>query len=161
MDATGWKIRKDNEKYQMPIEYDKFSVHDLNEVMVELGYVNNDDPIYYHYMIPGTDLEIGLRALGNDLDVLGLAKYIKDNKLIMVYLIVTPSPTPTCNPSPIVTPSHSLNVTPSPSKRKFTKNSANRRKTNVNDIEPVPFPANLNVQDPEPLPAKANTNENE
>ncbi|GKB46913.1 mutator type transposase [Tanacetum coccineum] len=30
-------------------------------------------------------LDIGLRALGNDLDVLGLAKYIKDNKLIMVY----------------------------------------------------------------------------
>ncbi|GJZ39986.1 hypothetical protein Tco_0586549 [Tanacetum coccineum] len=123
MDGTGWKIRKDNEKYQMPIEYekdhamfsiklhhagkfkeldkrkyvnglvdyvdgldiDKFSVHELNEVMLELGYANNDDHIYYHYMIPGTDLEIGLRALGNHLDVLGLAKYINDNKLIMVY----------------------------------------------------------------------------
>nr|GFA42245.1 hypothetical protein [Tanacetum cinerariifolium] len=68
--------------------------------------------------------------------------------------IVTPSPTPTCNPSPIVTPPHSLNATPSPSKRKFTKNSTNRRKKNVNDIEPVPLPANVNVQDPEPLPAK-------
>ncbi|GJW14194.1 hypothetical protein Tco_0018327 [Tanacetum coccineum] len=56
--------------------------------------------------------------------------------------------------SPIVTPSHSPNATPSPSKRKFTKNSANRRKTNVNDIEPVPLPANVNVHDPEPLPAK-------
>nr|GFD54728.1 hypothetical protein [Tanacetum cinerariifolium] len=64
---------------------------------------------------------------------------------------------PTCNPSPIVTPSHSLNATPSPSKRKFTKNSTNRRKKNVNDIEPVPLPANVNVQDPEPLPAKVNT----
>ncbi|GKA23420.1 mutator type transposase [Tanacetum coccineum] len=112
MDGTGRKIRKNNVKYQMPIEYekdhalfsiklhhvgkfkeldkrkyvnglvdyvdgldiDKFSVHELNEVMVELGYANNDDHIYYHYMIPVTDLEIGLRALGNDLDVLGLAK---------------------------------------------------------------------------------------
>ncbi|GKA78772.1 hypothetical protein Tco_0785309 [Tanacetum coccineum] len=55
-------------------DIDKYSVHELNDVMVELGYVNNDDPIYYHYMILGTDLEIGLRALGNDLDVLGLAK---------------------------------------------------------------------------------------
>ncbi|GKB52864.1 reverse transcriptase domain-containing protein, partial [Tanacetum coccineum] len=33
----------------------------------------------------GQSLDIGLRALGNDLDVLGLAKYIKDNKRIMVY----------------------------------------------------------------------------
>nr|GEW71591.1 hypothetical protein [Tanacetum cinerariifolium] len=40
--------------------------------MEELGYVNND-PIYYHCMILGTDLELGLRALGNDMDVQGLA----------------------------------------------------------------------------------------
>nr|GFB61282.1 hypothetical protein [Tanacetum cinerariifolium] len=60
----------------------------------------------------------------------------------------------------IVTPSHSPNATPSPSKRKFTKSSANRRNTNVNDIEHVPFPANVNVQDLKPLPANANTNEN-
>ncbi|GKB49960.1 hypothetical protein Tco_0900713, partial [Tanacetum coccineum] len=52
-------------------DIDKFSVHELNGVMEKLGYVN-DDPIYYHYMIPGTDLQMGLRALGNDLDVLGL-----------------------------------------------------------------------------------------
>nr|GEY59443.1 cytochrome P450 CYP82D47-like [Tanacetum cinerariifolium] len=45
------------------LDIDKFFVHELNEVMMELGYVNNDDPIYYHYMIPGTDLEICLRAL--------------------------------------------------------------------------------------------------
>nr|GEX60220.1 hypothetical protein [Tanacetum cinerariifolium] len=42
---------------------------------------------------------------------------------------------------------------------KFTKNSTNRRKKNVNDIEPVPLPANVNVQDPEPLPAKPSVNE--
>ncbi|GKE33689.1 hypothetical protein Tco_1453011, partial [Tanacetum coccineum] len=74
--------------------------------------------------------------------------------------IFTPSHIPTCNPSPIVTPSHTPNSSPSLSKRKFTKNSANRRKTNVNYIEPVPLLANVNVQDPEPLLAKANTNEN-
>ncbi|GKD47612.1 zinc finger, SWIM-type containing protein [Tanacetum coccineum] len=123
MDGTGWKIRKDNEKYQMPIEYekdpglfslkiyhagkfkyvddkrkyvnglvayvdwcdiDKFSVHEIHGVMEKLGYVN-DDPIYYHYLIPGTNLDMGLRALGNDLDVRGLGRYIKNNKLIMVY----------------------------------------------------------------------------
>ncbi|GKE35936.1 hypothetical protein Tco_1455258 [Tanacetum coccineum] len=26
-------------------DIDKFSVHELNDVMVELGYINNDDPI--------------------------------------------------------------------------------------------------------------------
>ncbi|GJX80973.1 hypothetical protein Tco_0329122 [Tanacetum coccineum] len=52
----------------MPIEYDKYSIHELNDAMVELGYVNNDDPIYYHYMILGTDLEIGLRALGQNVN---------------------------------------------------------------------------------------------
>ncbi|GKC88297.1 hypothetical protein Tco_1148946, partial [Tanacetum coccineum] len=55
----------------MPIEYDKFSVHEIHGVMEKLGYVN-DDPIYYHYLIPGTNLDMGLRALGNDLDVRGL-----------------------------------------------------------------------------------------
>ncbi|GJV95689.1 hypothetical protein Tco_1547266 [Tanacetum coccineum] len=49
-------------------DIDQFSVHELNVLMEELGYVN-DDPIYYHYMIPETDLDIGLRALGNNLDL--------------------------------------------------------------------------------------------
>ncbi|GKF59822.1 hypothetical protein Tco_0176608, partial [Tanacetum coccineum] len=150
--------------------------HELNEVMVELGYVN-DDPIYYHYMIPRTDLEIGLRALGNDLDVIGLANSVVIEELPSSSMIhkkglllkyhkpsstphVTPSPIPTCNPSQIVTLSHSTNATPSSSKRRFTKNSANKRKTNVNDIEPVPLHANVNIQDLEPLPAKANNIEN-
>ncbi|GKB58759.1 zinc finger, SWIM-type containing protein [Tanacetum coccineum] len=183
--------------YVHRFDIDKFYVHELNDVMVELGYVN-DDPIYYHYMIPGIDLEIGLRALCNDLDVLGLANsvvikelpsssMIPKKGLLLKYhkpsttphvtpsptttvnptptsnntTIVTPSPIPTYNLSPIVTPSHSPNATPSPSKSKFTKSSANRRKTNVNDIEHVPLLANVNVQDHEPLPANANTNENE
>ncbi|GKC60913.1 hypothetical protein Tco_1088511 [Tanacetum coccineum] len=65
-------------------DIDKFSVHEIHGVMEKLGYVN-DDPIYYHYLIPGTNLDMGLRALGNDLDVRGLGRYIKNNKLIMVY----------------------------------------------------------------------------
>nr|GEZ72871.1 hypothetical protein [Tanacetum cinerariifolium] len=178
------------------LDIDKFFVHELNDVMVELGYVN-DDPNYHHYMIPGTDLEIGLRALGNDLDVIGLAKsnvvieefpsssMILKKRLLLKYhkpsstpyvtssptttvnptptsnttAIVTPSPIPTCNPSPVVTLSHSPNATPSPSKSKFTNNSANRRKKNVNDIKPVPLPENVNVQDLEPLPANTDKNE--
>jgi len=66
-------------------DMDEFSVHELNDVMDALGYVNEEEVIYYHYLIPGTDLEFGLRALGNDVDVQGLARYTKDNKLIKVY----------------------------------------------------------------------------
>ncbi|GJW93859.1 uncharacterized protein Tco_0173531 [Tanacetum coccineum] len=43
-------------------DIDKFSVHEIHGVMEKLGYVN-DDPIYYHYLIPGTNLDMGLRAL--------------------------------------------------------------------------------------------------
>ncbi|GJY64700.1 hypothetical protein Tco_0466160 [Tanacetum coccineum] len=54
-------------------DIDKFSVHEIHGVMEKLGYVN-DDPIYYHYLIPDTNLDMGLRALGNDLDVRGLGQ---------------------------------------------------------------------------------------
>ncbi|CAI9260747.1 unnamed protein product [Lactuca saligna] len=63
---------------------DEFSVHELDEVMLKLGY---DVPpvIYYHYQLPNGDLEFGLRALGNDIDVLSLAQYIEHHKIIKVY----------------------------------------------------------------------------
>ncbi|GJV79472.1 mutator type transposase [Tanacetum coccineum] len=61
-------------------DIDKFSVHEIHGVMEKLGYVN-DDPIYYHYLIPGTNLDMGLRALGNDLDVRGLGRE-GDNKFL-------------------------------------------------------------------------------
>ncbi|GKA37732.1 hypothetical protein Tco_0724297, partial [Tanacetum coccineum] len=105
----------------------------LNDVMVELGYVN-DDPIYYHCMILETDLEIGLRALGNDLDVLSSvvieefpsSSMIPKKGLLLKYHkpsstpYVTPSPTTTVNPTPtsntttIVTPSPTPTCNPSP-----------------------------------------------
>ncbi|GJZ76687.1 hypothetical protein Tco_0641359 [Tanacetum coccineum] len=73
----------------------------------------------------------------------------------------TPTVTPTFNPTPTVTLTHTPNSTPSPSKRKFTKTSANRRNINVINMEPVPLPANVNVQEPEPLPTNSNTTQNE
>ncbi|GJQ98807.1 hypothetical protein Tco_0521792 [Tanacetum coccineum] len=121
-------------------DIDKFSVHELNGVMEKLGYVN-DDPIYYHYMIPGTDLQMGLRALGNDLDVLRLGSTVVIEEL--------PSSTPHVTPPPTtsVTQSQSPNATPSLSKRKFTKNSANRLKSDVNDIEPMPLHTNVDTNE--------------
>ncbi|GJY43027.1 mutator type transposase [Tanacetum coccineum] len=157
MDGTEWKIKQDNGNYKMPIEYDKFSVHELNGVMEKLGYVN-DDPIYYHYMIPGTDLQMGLRALGNDLDVLGLGSTVVIEELPSVTPHVTPPPTkrllleyhkrsstPHVTPPPTTTVTQ--NATPSLSKRKFTKNSANRLKSAVNDIEPMPLHTNVDTNE--------------
>nr|KAJ0192199.1 hypothetical protein LSAT_V11C800406830 [Lactuca sativa] len=66
-----------NTKYVKDI--DEFSVHELDAMMLELGYFV---PliIYYHFRIPHENLVFGLRALGNDNHVLNLAQYIGDNK---------------------------------------------------------------------------------
>lgn len=66
------------------VDMDEFSVHELDDMMLKLGYVV-PPVIYYHFQLPNRDLDFGLRALGNDADVLNLAQYIKDNKTIKVY----------------------------------------------------------------------------
>ncbi|GKD18287.1 hypothetical protein Tco_1207445, partial [Tanacetum coccineum] len=71
-------------------DIDKFSVHEIHGVMEKLGYVNGD-PIYYHYLIPGTNLDMGLRALGNDLDVRGLGSTVVIEEM--------PSSTPVAKPT--------------------------------------------------------------
>nr|KAJ0226243.1 hypothetical protein LSAT_V11C100046640 [Lactuca sativa] len=63
---------------------DEFFVHELDEVMLKLGY-EVPPVIYYHYQLPNGDLDFGLRALGNDVDVLSLAQYIEHHKIIKVY----------------------------------------------------------------------------
>ena len=63
---------------------DEFSVHELDYMMQQLGY-EVPPVIYYHFQIPNGDFDFGLRALGNDLDVLTLGKFIEDNKVIHVY----------------------------------------------------------------------------
>ncbi|KAK1406084.1 hypothetical protein QVD17_41369 [Tagetes erecta] len=68
------------------IDIDQFSVHELDGTMGELDYPLDEDPIYYHFLVPGeTQLDFGLRALGNDTYVLNLSKYVSENKLIDVY----------------------------------------------------------------------------
>ncbi|KAL4555657.1 hypothetical protein LXL04_038284 [Taraxacum kok-saghyz] len=66
------------------IDMDEFSVHELDYMMQQLGY-EVPPVIYYHFQIPNGDFDFGLRALGNDLDVLTLGKFIEDNKVIHVY----------------------------------------------------------------------------
>ncbi|CAI9271781.1 unnamed protein product [Lactuca saligna] len=51
--------------------------------MIELSV--ESPVIYYHFRIPNGDFQFGLRALGNDQDVINLYKFIQNNKLIEVY----------------------------------------------------------------------------
>ncbi|CAI9284144.1 unnamed protein product [Lactuca saligna] len=51
--------------------------------MIEL--TDESPVIYYHFRIPNGNFQVGLRALGNDQDVINLFKFILNNKLIEVY----------------------------------------------------------------------------
>ncbi|CAI9273299.1 unnamed protein product [Lactuca saligna] len=55
------------------VDMDVFSVHELDDMMVVLGY-NDGGIMFYHFMIPETDLECGLLPLGTDQEVIQLAR---------------------------------------------------------------------------------------
>ena len=64
---------------------DEFSVHELDSMMLQLGY-EADSIIYYQFQLPThEDFAFGLRALWNDADVINLAQYIEEHKVIKVY----------------------------------------------------------------------------
>ncbi|CAI9269081.1 unnamed protein product [Lactuca saligna] len=67
------------------VDTDLFSVHDLNDMIREIGY-SKDDTMYYHYRIPNLDLDFRLKALGNDQDVISMAQYVPQNGVINVYV---------------------------------------------------------------------------
>jgi hypothetical protein len=67
------------------VDIEKFSAHLLDDVLLRLGY----DPKvvrYYHYLVPGLDLDFGLRALGSDADVIGFSNYVGVHKVMDVYV---------------------------------------------------------------------------
>ncbi|CAI9288715.1 unnamed protein product [Lactuca saligna] len=66
------------------VDMDVFSVHELDDMMKEIGYINGE-PIYYHFLIPDIEIDYGLLPLGNDSDVLLLSKHVANHKEIMVY----------------------------------------------------------------------------
>nr|GEU61800.1 transposase, mutator type [Tanacetum cinerariifolium] len=63
----------------------EFCLHDLEEMVVKLGY-GVADLMYYHFLRPRLGLDYGLHHLIVDADVLELAKYVKDSKIILVYV---------------------------------------------------------------------------
>nr|KAJ0213156.1 hypothetical protein LSAT_V11C400190450 [Lactuca sativa] len=80
-------------RYVDYVDIDEFSVHELDAMMLDQGYpdprmieLTDESPvIYYHFRIPNGDFQFGLRALGNDHDVINISKFIRNNKLIEVY----------------------------------------------------------------------------
>ncbi|CAI9300522.1 unnamed protein product [Lactuca saligna] len=65
---------------------DTFSVHDIDEMMEQLGYVDEGIPLYYQFKRPLSDLDFGLFALGSDQDVRHLGTFISKHKLIENYI---------------------------------------------------------------------------
>ncbi|CAI9284036.1 unnamed protein product [Lactuca saligna] len=54
-------------------DIEEFSIHEMDAIMKGLGY-SVPPIIYYHFRVPKGDMHFGLRALGNDGDVLNLAQ---------------------------------------------------------------------------------------
>ncbi|KAL4590324.1 hypothetical protein LXL04_003252 [Taraxacum kok-saghyz] len=67
------------------VDMDELSVHELDNMLLQLSY-EAESIIYYQFLLPThEDLDFGLRALGNDADVMNLAQYIEQHKVIKVY----------------------------------------------------------------------------
>ncbi|KAD5318223.1 hypothetical protein E3N88_18169 [Mikania micrantha] len=63
---------------------DEFSVCEVNAMIRELGY-SHDEIIYFHYMVPGQNLDYGLQPLVNDNDVQNILEYVENFKIIEMY----------------------------------------------------------------------------
>ncbi|GJX06659.1 hypothetical protein Tco_0194591 [Tanacetum coccineum] len=66
-------------------DIDEFCLHDHKDMVVKLGY-GLADLMYYHFLIPRSGLDYGLHPLNVDVDMLEMAKYVKDYKIILVYI---------------------------------------------------------------------------
>ena len=68
------------------VNSDLFSVIILNDMLVSLGY-SDEDIVTYHFKVPNeADLDLGLRPLGNDTDVLNLIRHVEKSKVVEVYV---------------------------------------------------------------------------
>ncbi|GKC19187.1 hypothetical protein Tco_1021337, partial [Tanacetum coccineum] len=65
------------------VHMDEFCLHELKEMVVKLGY-DVANLMYYHFLRPILSLDYGLHPLTVDAKV--LEKYVKDNKIILVYV---------------------------------------------------------------------------
>nr|GEY11461.1 hypothetical protein [Tanacetum cinerariifolium] len=64
------------------VDIDLFTVVALNMMVVQLGYTNESEPLFYNYLRPLTSLDEGLYALACEEDVRCLATLVRSFKLI-------------------------------------------------------------------------------
>ncbi|GKA70537.1 hypothetical protein Tco_0776676 [Tanacetum coccineum] len=67
------------------VDIDEFCLHDLKDMVIKLGY-GVEDLMYCHFLIPSLGLDYGLYSLNVDADVLEMSKYVKDYKIMLVYV---------------------------------------------------------------------------
>ncbi|KAJ9548062.1 hypothetical protein OSB04_020605 [Centaurea solstitialis] len=67
------------------VDPDQLSIHEFNAIMKHLGY-HGTYMMYYHFLIPNSDLDFGLQAFACDQDVLRLLEYVPKCKLVSFYI---------------------------------------------------------------------------
>ncbi|GKB84993.1 hypothetical protein Tco_0957265 [Tanacetum coccineum] len=80
-----WLVREEDDIDATIYGINSFSVYTVDDIVKELEY-SATGVSYYHFMIPTTNLDYGLVALGSDHDVKELLKYVSRNKLIELYI---------------------------------------------------------------------------
>ncbi|KAL4592740.1 hypothetical protein LXL04_005744 [Taraxacum kok-saghyz] len=83
--VPGRKYKNGNVAYFDFVDIDLFSVHDINEMVRDIGYLT-ETPLFYQYCKPNICLDYGLMLLGNDQDVLTMTAYIPTHREISVYI---------------------------------------------------------------------------
>ncbi|KAL4566631.1 hypothetical protein LXL04_030751 [Taraxacum kok-saghyz] len=83
--VPGRKYKNGNVAYFDFVDIDLFSVHDINEMVRDIGYLT-ETPLFYQYCKPNICLDYGLMPLGNDQDVLTMTAYIPTHREISVYI---------------------------------------------------------------------------
>ena len=118
------------------VDMDVFSVHELDDMMKEIGYINGE-PIYYHFLIPEIEIDYGLLPLGNDSDVLLLSKHVANHKEIMVYTEhgTTRLHTYFMSPNKVVLEEINEPISPELNRKKFTSTEVGScsRKLDLNE----------------------------
>ncbi|GJT22930.1 hypothetical protein Tco_0892867, partial [Tanacetum coccineum] len=67
------------------LDIEWFTIDIIHNIVKMLKY-DPRDIMFYHFNIPNKTLDWGLRALASDDDVVNLSQYVKDNKVIDVYI---------------------------------------------------------------------------
>ncbi|KAJ9556973.1 hypothetical protein OSB04_011587 [Centaurea solstitialis] len=72
------------------VDPDELSIHEVNVMVKELGYPGTY-MMYYHFLIPNSDLDFGLHAFACDQDVIEL-KYVPKHHTNLKTYFMSPSP---------------------------------------------------------------------